>query len=249
MRISTGWAYALACLLVLVSAFIGMCAGALLGNAIVPARLDWSGQSGPGLLLVGALLGAVGGVVFGIWSAARIVRAAKVRSVDLPPQDPAVRRRRAIAVTGCSALLIIGFVVFLAWPRPICDETKRGALLDVHPFGGVRVPARDFPVEGASEPGGCEIVYTAEAPADEIASYYVEELHDLGWSDPLADMGLQDEIGMISRRPYTLWIHMNDQGRVDPAWRDMHYYVTIKDLGGSRVLVVASVVPIGHPYG
>jgi F0F1-type ATP synthase assembly protein I len=51
----------------------GMIIGAIIGNMIVPARLDWSAQSGPGLLLVGAIVGLFGGFAFGIRTAMRIV--------------------------------------------------------------------------------------------------------------------------------------------------------------------------------
>ena len=51
----------------------GTIVGAIVGNLIVPARLDWSAQSGPGLLLVGAIVGLFGGFAFGIWAAMRIV--------------------------------------------------------------------------------------------------------------------------------------------------------------------------------
>ena len=64
------------------SSFGGTIVGALVGNLIVPARLDWTGVSGPGLMLVGAFLGLIGGSGFGIWAAMRIV------------DDAAVQRRR-----------------------------------------------------------------------------------------------------------------------------------------------------------
>jgi F0F1-type ATP synthase assembly protein I len=58
---------------VIFTSFGGMIVGAIVGNLIVPARLDWTGVSGPGLLLVGAFLGLIGGFVFGIRAAMRIV--------------------------------------------------------------------------------------------------------------------------------------------------------------------------------
>jgi hypothetical protein len=70
---NSGIAAIVAILTVIFSSFGGTIAGALVGNLIVPARLDWTGVSGPGLLLVGAFLGLIGGSVFGIRAAMRIV--------------------------------------------------------------------------------------------------------------------------------------------------------------------------------
>ena len=71
-----------AILTVIFTSLGGTIVGALVGNLIVPARLDWTGVSGPGLLLVGAFVGLIGGFGFGIWAAMRIV------------DDAAAQRRR-----------------------------------------------------------------------------------------------------------------------------------------------------------
>lgn len=57
----------------MLSSIGGMILGAIVGNLIVPARLDWSAQSGPGLLLIGAIVGLFGGFAFGIRAVMRIV--------------------------------------------------------------------------------------------------------------------------------------------------------------------------------
>jgi F0F1-type ATP synthase assembly protein I len=62
-----------AILAVIFSSIGGMIVGAIVGNLIVPARLDWTGVSGPGLLLVGAFVGLIGGFILGIRAAMRIV--------------------------------------------------------------------------------------------------------------------------------------------------------------------------------
>lgn len=68
------WAAAIVAILaVLLWSIGGMILGAIVGNLIVPARLDWSAQSGPGLLIVGAFVGLFGGFAFGIRAAMRIV--------------------------------------------------------------------------------------------------------------------------------------------------------------------------------
>ncbi|MGH2642268.1 MAG: hypothetical protein ACRDGO_11275 [Actinomycetota bacterium] len=72
-------ASALAVLAVVVFGVGGLIVGAFIGNLIAPARLDWSAQSTPGLLFVGAILGFVGGVSGGIWAGVRMVRDAKDR--------------------------------------------------------------------------------------------------------------------------------------------------------------------------
>ena len=63
--------------------------GAIVGNLIVPARFGWGADSDPGLLLVGALLGLLGGFYFGIWAAMGILdhAAAKRRR----PKDPSTQ--------------------------------------------------------------------------------------------------------------------------------------------------------------
>ena len=86
----------IAVLLVIVCAFGGMLAGAMIGNLIVPANLTWSGTSGPGLMVVGAFMGLIAGFGFGIWAAMKVVDEAKteresaLRVVlpDLPPPPP-----------------------------------------------------------------------------------------------------------------------------------------------------------------
>jgi hypothetical protein len=77
-----GIAAIVAILTVVFSSFGGTIVGALVGNLIVPARLDWTGVSGPGLMLVGAFVGLIGGFGFGLWAAIRIV------------DDAAAQRRR-----------------------------------------------------------------------------------------------------------------------------------------------------------
>jgi uncharacterized protein YneF (UPF0154 family) len=63
-----------AILTVILSSLGGMIAGAIVGNLIVPAELfDDAGNPDPGLLLVGAILGLLGGFYFGIWAAMGIV--------------------------------------------------------------------------------------------------------------------------------------------------------------------------------
>jgi F0F1-type ATP synthase assembly protein I len=69
-------------LTVIFSSFGGTIVGALVGNLIVPARLDRTGVSGPGLMLVGAFLGLIGGSGFDLRAAMRIV------------DDAAAQRRR-----------------------------------------------------------------------------------------------------------------------------------------------------------
>ena len=86
----------IAVLLVIVCAFGGMLAGAMIGNLIVPANLTWTGTSGPGLMLIGAFMGLIAGFGFGIWAAMRVVDEAKTEresalglaSPDLPPPPP-----------------------------------------------------------------------------------------------------------------------------------------------------------------
>jgi hypothetical protein len=86
----------IAVLLVIVCAIGGTLAGAMIGNLIVPANITWSGDSGPGLMLIGAFLGLVAGSGFGLWAAMRVVDEAKaeresaLRFADaaLPPPPP-----------------------------------------------------------------------------------------------------------------------------------------------------------------
>lgn len=68
------WTAAIVAILaVILSSIGGMILGGIVGNLIVPARLDWSAQSGPGLLIVGAIVGLLGGFGYGIHAAMRIV--------------------------------------------------------------------------------------------------------------------------------------------------------------------------------
>jgi hypothetical protein len=74
---NTWVARVLAVFVVICSALGGAMVGALIGNLIVPSRLDWSAESGPGLLLIGAFVGLCAGFAFGLWAAMRIVDDAK----------------------------------------------------------------------------------------------------------------------------------------------------------------------------
>jgi F0F1-type ATP synthase assembly protein I len=68
------WTAAIVAILAVILASTGgMILGAVVGNLIVPARLDWSAQSGPGLLIVGAIVGLLAGFGYGIHAAMRIV--------------------------------------------------------------------------------------------------------------------------------------------------------------------------------
>jgi uncharacterized protein YneF (UPF0154 family) len=96
------WMAAIVAILTVVfSSFGGMIVGAFVGNLIVPARFGWGRDSDPGLLLVGALLGLLGGFFFGIWAAmgiaesaaAKRARAAEGR-VDRPSRSDRSRATR-----------------------------------------------------------------------------------------------------------------------------------------------------------
>lgn len=86
----------IAVLLVVACTMGAMLAGAVIGNLIVPADLTWSGSSTPGLMIVGAFLGAFAGFGFGLFAAIRVVDEAKagresaLRFVEpeLPPPPP-----------------------------------------------------------------------------------------------------------------------------------------------------------------
>jgi hypothetical protein len=76
-----------AILTVVLSSFGGMIVGAFVGNLIVPARFGWGRDSDPGLLLVGALLGLLGGFYFGIWAAMGIGRSDRTAlDIDRPDE-------------------------------------------------------------------------------------------------------------------------------------------------------------------
>jgi F0F1-type ATP synthase assembly protein I len=66
-------AASIAVIAVILFSIVGMIVGALVGNLMVPARLDWTGVSGPGLMLVGAFLGLIGGFILGLRTAMRVV--------------------------------------------------------------------------------------------------------------------------------------------------------------------------------
>ena len=226
----------------------GMIVGGLLGNVIAPANLTWTGDSTPGLLLVGLVLGLVGGVGCGIWAGTRIVRRARLRN-PAPPVDAITRRRRRIAVAGAISVVVAGLIAFSAWPQPICEERERNALLAVPTFGDVPAPVKDMPIEeGATAPGGCQLTYTVAAPADIVAEHYAEELYRVGWRDALADLGQKDLIERLNDEPYRLAIDVWDYGHGDPSRDHLFYYVTITEESGARVRVEASVADRGHPY-
>ena len=68
------WAAGIVAILaVILSTIGGMIVCGIVVGLIAPPRLDWSAQSDPGLLIVGAIVGLVGGFVYGIHVAMRIV--------------------------------------------------------------------------------------------------------------------------------------------------------------------------------
>ena len=250
MRSKTGWAYALAFVLVIHCAFAGMIGGAALGNLIAPARLDWSAQSTPGLLFVGAFVGLCAGVALGIWLGVRLVRDAKSRHSAAPEGAPidraaakAAGRRRRLAIGTVVGVAIVATIVVAAWPRPICDRSKRSALVAVRPFGDGSAQVRDMPIEeGASAPGGCELVYTVDAASDDVARYYARSLDRLGWTNGLVTTGSIDEFEPINEHPDRIWIERHGWGPVPDALVDLHYGVTMAEVGATSVRVDASVI-------
>ena len=74
------WAAGIVAMLaVILSTIGGMILCAIVVGLIAPPRLDWSAQSDPGLLVVGAIVGLVGGFAYGIHIAMRIVDGAADR--------------------------------------------------------------------------------------------------------------------------------------------------------------------------
>jgi F0F1-type ATP synthase assembly protein I len=255
MKSRTGWAYTLALALVILCAFAGIVVGAFVGNLIAPARLDWSAQSTPGLLFVGAFIGLCCGVALGLWLGVRLVREARSRSAASggDPIDPTAakttRRRRGLVIGTAGGIAILATAVFAAWPRPICNDEERAALVAISPFAGPRVAVRDMPIdEGASAPGGCLVAYTVAAPADRVARYYADALVKLGWANGLAEAGLAGPIETLHEDPYTLWVQGDGWGHGTERWEDLHYGVTVEDLGGGIVQVRASVIKYHCAY-
>jgi hypothetical protein len=253
MKSRMGWIYAVACVVVILCAFAGTVVGGVVGNVIAPARLDWSGLSTPGLLFVGAFLGLVGGIVFGIWVSVKLVRDARSRRPIDPaadtPEARASRRRRAIVAGLVAGTAVVAAMLYAARPRPICDDEKRAALVAISPFGDERVTVRDMPIEeGASAPGGCLVDYTVAASADRVAEYYSDELVKLGWANGLAEAGLASPIETMHEDPYTVWVHGDGWGHGAVRWEDLHYGVSVEDLGDGSVRVRASVIKYHCAY-
>jgi F0F1-type ATP synthase assembly protein I len=85
------WTARVLAVVVVISGTIGgAIVGAFIGNLIVPARLDWSAESDPGLMLIGAFVGMVAGFAFGLWAAMCIVDEARTRGTAprLPRPPP-----------------------------------------------------------------------------------------------------------------------------------------------------------------
>jgi hypothetical protein len=155
----------------------------------------------------------------------------------------AARRRRATVAGAAVATVVAAVIVYAVLPEPICDQVKRDVLVAVAPFDDALARVHDMPIaEGASAPGGCEIVYTADASADEVARYYARSLDDLGWLNGLVTNGLTDEFQPINDDPDRIWIERHGWGPVPEALTDLHYGVTITELSTTRVRVDASVI-------
>jgi hypothetical protein len=195
----------------------------------------------------------VGGIGFGIWVSVKLIRDAKSRRPVDPaadtPEARAARRRRATVAGAAVATVVAAVLVYAVRPEPICDQAKRDALVAVAPFDDAHARVRDMPIEeGVSAPGGCEIVYTADASANEVARYYARSLDDLGWLNGLVTNGLIDEFEPINEDPDRIWIERHGWGPVPEALTDLHYGVTITELSTTRVRVDASVIRFHCAY-
>jgi hypothetical protein len=148
--------------------------------------------------------------------------------------DPAIRRRRWPIVVGVVAVLVaVGAIVWARLPRPVCSEDERAALLAVPVFEGAEPPVVDSGPETQPSTAGCEVSYTAHAPAEEVARYYFEQLEDLGWSTPLPRP--------IEGNPFRIWVQADAADlEAHPDWEDLHFGVTVTVLTG-RVNVDVSV--------
>jgi hypothetical protein len=146
---------------------------------------------------------------------------------------------RSAAAGGRSSLAGSRFlsIVWARWPRPVCSEDERVALLAVPAFEGAEAPVVDSGPETQPSTAGCGISYTAHAPVQEVAGYYAEQLADLGWSEPFGGW-----LRPIEGDPFRIWV----QGDVadleaHPDWEDLHFGVTVTVLAPERMKVDVAV--------
>jgi len=136
-----------------------------------------------------------------------------------PVRAPSRSRTRWI-VLSIAAVLILGTLVWGAWPRPICSDDERSAVLAVPAFGGANPPIVDSGPQTQPSTAGCGMEYEANAPAEEVAGYYAHQLAALGWSRAYVRRIPGDPLR------YEVWVDSADLA-THPNWENIHFIVDV----------------------
>jgi hypothetical protein len=151
------------------------------------------------------------------------------------PSELGARRRWPIIVL--VAVVSAVALTWMAWPRPVCGDDERAALIAVEPFGGVDAQVVDSGPEDQPSTAGCALSYSADAPAEEVAAYYADRLAALGWSEPLGGW-----IRPVEGDPFRLWVETDLADPAEhPDWDDLHYSVVLTEVDPERVTVDVAV--------
>jgi hypothetical protein len=139
------------------------------------------------------------------------------------PQPPDPRRRRWTVVAIVVGVAMVGSIAFFAWPRAVCSDDERSALLAVPGFEDASPPVVDSGPETQPSTAGCAVSYAADASADEVARHYADHLAALGWSPQLGGW-----IQHIAGDPPRIFIGSDHANPVThPEWKDVHYFVAL----------------------
>jgi hypothetical protein len=153
-------------------------------------------------------------------------------SVQAAAEPARSRKRWIVLVVGL--VVTAGAIAWSAWPRPVCSDDERSALLAVPAFGDATPPVVDSGPETQPSTAGCAMAFEADAAAEEVADYYADRLEGLGWSGGGVETIEGDPLRyLVGRDLADLAEH--------PDWEDLHLGVMVTVLSAERSKVDVSV--------
>jgi hypothetical protein len=159
------------------------------------------------------------------------------REPDDQPTAPRRSTHRWIVVALGIAILAFVGIEWIMRREAVCSEDERSALLAVQAFGGGHPSVVESGPADQPSTAGCAVSFTAPASAKEVARYYADRLDALGWTPQLGGW-----VVPIEGDPFRYLVG-SDLADLEahPDWKDLHYGITVTELGPDRARIDVSV--------